>query len=1079
VTLFWQSNKDGFISVSPDVLEIGKNQSAAVKLRFNPLLEFQFMGATLEGFAQYREMRNAKVVDFPTLPFLLTPFVDGHTMDDVTSFIPTMRTSHKTLVFAGALSGDCKFQTFIVENRGDCAFKYDTRIIEASPADPGTVQSSSTAFTVYPQVGTIHKGSFQIFVVKFSPSQRGHYHAQLFAGLNDAPMNSFSVNLKGDASVPGVTFSVTGTLFLHPVSLGSISTHTIQIANDATVPVRIEWKIPSLYQSLLIVNPQVCEIKSKEVIDCEWAFHPDTVGEFKSEVVCNVQALPYASNEFVAKDLLPFIVGPDSVHLDSALASSLKSVQHYPLTICTLVTDCIVKSKPQTIEFGFVRINSTAVSTLSISNHSDSQMHFVLQTKSRPLQLVQFAPADDILPPRSSCSVEVRFTPRAPGEVTDTILCSLLNENTFQTSSTNMKSVANFAIKTSMNEICKVTGMGCFPHLSIVDIFSPKYSRRVTWAHSEVNEINTELDLLGCNSLTDDLKTFQIDFGFDTVDSEPSAIHIAFKNVGHIAFSFSVNFPNDISIDPEYWALPDEVDPNQLKQDQIMQAKLFRVSEKKFHLEPSETTTVVFTYVHKFVESHQLPVVLSIQNGRIIRLNLRGVTLDPTVPHLVPDTEHFRLQPVAIGAMEPPIQMLRVFNASQADAEYRIDLTQVQEVAEQNHNFDVFRFLNPTGVIRARSDGYFTFVFKPLEPIEYQVSVLCLVASGNNFAFMLTGSGVHIDHDPCELSWPLFPPRSLAIAGAAVVTLSEQFLDFGDVPVLVRVDRMLFMTNGGDVPLEFEAELPSEVLKLDPRKGMIGAHSQLTLTLRVEAPPAPTVLQTTIPIAFSKPEVRESPQRRPSQAEAVENEIIAADPPIDKVTRRPRKSQDRWKSVGERTLEAAAGKQRNNDSLFSTHIGQRGSGVSPRKKAAHMQFLDILVNAMSREDYRDKYGSVDTFAFEVENTVSSASETHGQNEEIAEILGGLVDSVISDEQEQRLALRDAKLRHEHVPLFAQLYRADPVVEVEQQTVENQKVVDDIEGFLHGVINEIMIEANAGTFPLTKEILHVAGFRDNE
>jgi hypothetical protein len=246
LTLFWQKNKDGFVSVSPDVVEIGKKQSAKIKLKFNPLLEFQFMGSTLEGFAQYKEMRNAKIVEFPTLPFLLSPFVDGHTMDDVTSFIPTMSTSHKTLIFAGAISGDYKFQTFYVENRGDCAFKYDTRIIEASSPDPGTVQSASGAFSAYPQVGTINRGSFQIFIVKFSPSQRGHYHATLFAAINDSPMNSFSVQLKGEASVPGVTFSVTGTLFLHPVSLGSISTHTIQISNDATVPVRIECKIPFL-----------------------------------------------------------------------------------------------------------------------------------------------------------------------------------------------------------------------------------------------------------------------------------------------------------------------------------------------------------------------------------------------------------------------------------------------------------------------------------------------------------------------------------------------------------------------------------------------------------------------------------------------------------------------------------------------------------------------------------------------------------------------------------------------------------------------------------------------------------------
>jgi hypothetical protein len=519
--------------------------------------------------------------------------------------------------------------------------------------------------------------------------------------------------------------------------------------------------------------------------------------------VCNVQALPYASNEFVCKELLPFIVGPESIRIDPALLSSLKSVQHYPLTICTLVTDCIVNSKPHQIEFGFVRIHSTATSTLSISNKSDSQMHFLLQPADRSLKLLQFSPTDDVLPPRSSREVEVRFTPHESGQVSDGILCSLLNETVYQQAGAQ-KDIASLTIKASANRICTVTGIGCFPHLSIVDIFSPKYSRQHTWAHSDVNLINTELDQLGCDSLADDLKSFSIDFGLDVVDAEPSVINIAFKNVGHIAFSFSINFPNDVNIDPEYWALPDEVDPNQLKQDQIMQAKLFRVSEKKFSLEPGEVTTVTFIYLHKFLESHQLPVVLSVQNGRIIRLVLKGVTLDPTVPYLVPDTNHLQLQSVPIGAMDPPIQMLRVFNASLTDADYRIDLTQIQEVAETNHNFNIIRALNPTGVIKARSDGYIRFVFKPLEPKDYEVSILCLVSNGNNFSFMLSGRGIHTDYDQCKLVWPIFPPKSLSIPNVSMIELSEQFLDFGDIPVLVRLDRMIFLNNVNDKTIQYD-----------------------------------------------------------------------------------------------------------------------------------------------------------------------------------------------------------------------------------------------------------------------------------
>ena len=1083
VTLFWQDNKDGLVTITPPKLEIAKKQSAEVKLTFNPRLEFQFMGTTLEGFAQYKEMRNANIVDFPTLPFVLTPFVDGHTMDDVTSFIPTMFTSHKTLMFAGTMVGDSKFQTFFVENRGDCAFKFDVRITNDPNPDKGTVGSPAASFAVYPRVGTIDKGSFQIFVVRFTPSQKGHYHAQLFASVNDSSMNSFSVKLKGDASVPGVSFSVEGTMFLHPVSLGSISSHTMQIKNDATVPVKMEWKIPSLYQHLLVVKPQVAEIKSKEVIDCRWEFRPESVGEFKSEVVCNVQPLPNTSHEFVAQKLLPFVTGPEVLHVDNALMTLLHGVQKYPLTISTLVTDCIVNSKPQEIDFGYVKISSSESGTITITNHSDSQMHFILQAKNKDLKLLQFTPSDDVLPPRSSREVEVRFSPQGPGEVSDIVLCSLLNELIYQQEGKSGKSIEQMAIKGSTSEICTVKGIGCFPRMQIIDAFSSKYSRQSMWSECEINGINDELSLLGMDSLTDNLKSFVIDFGIDVADAEPTNVCLQFRNVGHIAFNFSINFPNDVNIDPEYWALPDEIDPNQLKQDQIMQSKLFKVSEKKFHLEPNETTSVTFSYTHKFIETHQLPVVLAIQNGKIVRLMLKGTTIEPQVPFVVPSSSRFEMQPVPIGSLAPPIQMVRIFNPSHSPAEYRVDLTQAQEACENNHNFEIFKFLNPSGSVAARSSSYVNFIFRPLEPIEYEVSILCVVSNGNNFTITLHGKGVHTVHDDCEVVWPIFPPRSLSIPNVSPISLSEQFLDFGDLPVYAKVERVIFVTNNSDEPLVYEADLPCDAFRIEPRKGELKPHSRKAVMLNIAAPESPTIMTVSIPIRFREPS-EETREASPVKQQSRQGErIIAADPPINSsaagrlaTLKRIREREKNWKSVGERTLEAAEKKKEKSSNIFATHIGKRRSGeeeLAPAPVAIH--YIDVVFNGMSKDDYRDRYGSIDTYYFEAQNPVTPDGPGQ-QTEEIADVLGRIVDSTIANDQVRRISMNDAKLRNQHVPLFSQLYKQDPVVDVDPVDVPNMRFVDEVEGALYDIVDKIIVEAAHGKFDLTKEILHVRGIK---
>ena len=94
--------------------------------------------------------------------------------------------------------------------------------------------------------------------------------------------------------------------------------------------------------------------------------------EFKAEVMRKFQGLPNSSSACASKEFLPFVVGPENVHFGTSLFALLKSVQHYPLTISTLVTDCIIDSKPKQIDFEYVRINSTVTSTLVITNHSDS-----------------------------------------------------------------------------------------------------------------------------------------------------------------------------------------------------------------------------------------------------------------------------------------------------------------------------------------------------------------------------------------------------------------------------------------------------------------------------------------------------------------------------------------------------------------------------------------------------------------------------------------------------------------------------------------------------------------------------------
>ena len=253
--------------------------------------------------------------------------------------------------------------------------------------------------------------------------------------------------------------------------------------------------------------------------------------------------------------------------------------------------------------------------------------------------------------------------------------------------------------------------------------------------------------------------------------------------------------------------------------------------------------------------------------------------------------------------------------------------------------------------------------------------------------------------------------------------------------------------------------------------------------INIAAPESPTIMTVSIPIRFREPS-EETREASPVKQQSRQGErIIAADPPINSsaagrlaTLKRIREREKNWKSVGERTLEAAEKKKEKSSNIFATHIGKRRSGeeeLAPAPVAIH--YIDVVFNGMSKDDYRDRYGSIDTYYFEAQNPVTPDGPGQ-QTEEIADVLGRIVDSTIANDQVRRISMNDAKLRNQHVPLFSQLYKQDPVVDVDPVDVPNMRFVDEVEGALYDIVDKIIVEAAHGKFDLTKEILHVRGIK---
>jgi hypothetical protein len=279
---------------------------------------------------------------------------------------------------------------------------------------------------------------------------------------------------------------------------------------------------------------------------------------------------------------------------------------------------------------------------------------------------------------------------------------------------------------------------------------------------------------------------------------------------------------------------------------------------------------------------HELPVVLSVDMGKMVRLRFTGRTVWPGTPVIGVDTSHVVMRPVSIGDMDPPVQSFEVHNPGDVPVRFACDVAAVEALArEQGYGFEVFSIENPSGEIEPGCSAQVRCLFHPVEPRLYTVelpialegaaffggggggaaagqgqqqSLNAVVPGGGivggtpGLAVTLSGRGYEpsraIDVRKAEkralarLCWE----PSLRIPGQ-IASLSQQFIVFGDVPQHAVCRQVLTVRNESDGPARFEwtfgTDLSDEVLRVSPASGTIPPRG--SVLCRVVLLPGPRV----------------------------------------------------------------------------------------------------------------------------------------------------------------------------------------------------------------------------------------------
>ncbi|ETO10021.1 coiled-coil domain containing protein [Reticulomyxa filosa] len=424
---------------------------------------------------------------------------------------------------------------------------------------------------------------------------------------------------------------------------------------------------------------------------------------------------------------------------------------------------------------------------------------------------------------------------------------------------------------------------GQYPELSVCDIRSKNKSVQFLWDAFNINELNTLLvSQTGANErdyVTRLLLLFNVvikaekDFFLEPLCAQTKQkrlppitertnlqqliLTLEFQckidcRMIDISTDVQLSFLREIeNMNKENWIEKEESSPQSMMETIIMSERLFEVEPSSVHLLPYRHVSIQFRYHHKIYGEHKMPVMLSIKNGKKIILNLQGATTteDTELKFYVPHSE-ILLYPQPIGCFNDEdralLQTVNLENISQFDISYFIDTNIFEQYNKKQYDFPIFKCVNPSGVIPGKSTQTIYVKFFPLEEREYRITVpvigrLCdKQFSSNNEHFSVNvlherievqqNTQMTLGYHPAnhkairqnqELKMRKYPTYPL-LSNNALIQLSRELLDFGELPLDTSCRRLVGVSNLSNTGLFYKWNIPSSrFIRFNEMKGTI------------------------------------------------------------------------------------------------------------------------------------------------------------------------------------------------------------------------------------------------------------------
>jgi len=806
VTCVWM-NGDSKFKITPEEADIGGMSTLSFRVVFRPDESSKYFDDEIEAFVFYKSMRDHRLVDEVIIspPWCVTVNVMGHTFPkQKESFVPLCKWQNTSMVFPPISSlTQSVYRTCLLTNEGVNPIHY------SFSADPTQV------FSCKPQVDLV-RGRFQLVLFRMNAMDYGTNRRNVECKMNNMEKFTEKFEMVMTAEKPDVMISPKDMLYFKPTCIGSVSHQTVSITNRSRIPLRCHWKISKVDQNILTVEPQNCLILPNEIQHHTWKFSPTSQLKhlFKTKLVVSTHDENHLESDSICKKYILRIIGEGQLGQ--------------------------LECNNDVIDFGDITVGDQGNRTVVIQNNSKCSLHYKLNVEQRVTSYydndgdnddmdtekiaLQLDHNEFVLPSMASKPLKLKILPKRRANYQCVVSYHLVaakdltedNKVGVDDYDESLRDILNTQYPLLTTNAC-----GVYPQLQINDIrgagCAEMYSKKFLWELFHLDHLNTLLEM---EPSFDELKyqmasrhstrrrmpvttkaVNEFNFCSSVYGSEPCYLYINLQNTGQSSVKWAIKYPIDFQLEMEYWAETGDLSEDELHEMYVMNSELFVVTPRSGRINAGQSQTVTFVYNHTSLGTHQLPVLLKIEQGREIKLNFFGKTLEPHQHALHFSSFDHVFAPVSIGSKQPSVQSYTLFNGSSQTTRFAFDTTILDIVEKDNYEHRIYECLTPEGEIAPYQSKETLWIFSPIEARSYTVGVPLLIENNESLVITMNGSGYdpYVMGDTVKITdfeeIETLPRKQLVIAPNQLMMISSEYLQYGTIPLNSEASQLVFLTN--------------------------------------------------------------------------------------------------------------------------------------------------------------------------------------------------------------------------------------------------------------------------------------------